>query len=91
MSAYTEAAMQAGFNDAKRRAAELSQKAKDAAERARQSAAAAAATTRPDYVAPPPSAVVPPEAAPATPLCPKCTAPVGANDLFCGVCGFKLK
>ena len=87
----TEAAMQAGFDDAKRRAAELSQKAKDAAERARQSAAAAAATTRPDYVAPPPSVGVPPVAPPTTPLCPKCTAPVGANDLFCGVCGFKLK
>jgi predicted amidophosphoribosyltransferase len=28
---------------------------------------------------------------PATTLCPKCTAPVGPDDLFCGVCGFKLK
>ncbi len=39
----TEAAMQAGFDDAKRRAAELSQKAKDAAERARAQARASAA------------------------------------------------
>jgi hypothetical protein len=94
----TEAAMQAGFDDAKRRAAELSQKAKDAAERARAqgraSAAAAqagstAAATPPAYSAAPPMAT--PPGVPATTLCPKCTAPVGADDLFCGVCGFKLK
>lgn len=94
----TEAAMQAGFDDAKRRAAELSQKAKDAAERARAQARAsaaaaqagtAAATTPPAYGAAP--SVTTPPAAPATALCPKCTAPVGASDLFCGVCGFKLK
>ena len=90
----TEAAMQAGFDDAKRRAAELSQKAKDAAERAREqarqsavgqaSAAAAAATAAPAYSAAPP-------ASPATTLCPKCSAPIGPDDLFCGVCGHKLK
>lgn len=94
----TEAAMQAGYDDAKRRAAELSQKAKDAAERARAqaraSAAAAqagstAAATPPAYSTAPPMAT--PPAVPATTLCPKCTAPVGADDLFCGVCGFKLK
>ncbi|MEQ1682530.1 MAG: zinc ribbon domain-containing protein [Burkholderiaceae bacterium] len=94
----TEAAMQAGFDDAKRRAAELSQKAKDAAERARAQARAsaaaaqagtAAATTPPAYSAAQPVAT--PPAVPATALCPKCTAPVGADDLFCGVCGFKLK
>ncbi len=94
----TEAAMQAGFDDAKRRAAELSQKAKDAAERAReqarQSAAAAqagaaAASAPPVYSAAP--GVSAPPAQPATLPCPKCTAPVGADDLFCGVCGFKLK
>lgn len=94
----TEAAMQAGFDDAKRRAAELSLKAKDAAERARAQARAsaaaaqagtAAATTPPAYSAAPP--VTTPPAVPATALCPKCTAPVGASDLFCGVCGLKLK
>ena len=98
----TEAAMQAGFDDAKRRAAELSQKAKDAAERARQSAAAtqpsaaaAATATAATKAAPPAYSPAPPvTAAPAsaaTTPCPQCTAPVGPDDLFCGVCGFKLK
>ena len=98
----TEAAMQAGFDDAKRRAAELSQKAKDAAERARQSAAAtqasaaaAATATAATKAAPPAYSPAPPVTAPpasaATTPCPKCTAPVGPDDLFCGVCGFKLK
>ena len=82
----TEAAMQAGFDDAKRRAAELSQKAKDAAERARAQARASAAAGQAGTAA----AATPP-AVPATTLCPKCSAPVGADDLFCGVCGFKLK
>ncbi|MEO8807099.1 MAG: zinc ribbon domain-containing protein [Burkholderiaceae bacterium] len=100
----TEAAMQAGFDDAKRRAAELSQKAKDAAERARENtrqssaaaqanaaaAAAASAAATPAYSPAPPVSAAPP-ASPATTLCPKCTAPVGPDDLFCGVCGFKLK
>ncbi len=94
----TEAAMQAGFDDAKRRANELSQKAKDAAERARAQARAsvAAAHTGTSAAAAPPAysaapAVSPPPAAPTTTPCPKCSAPVGADDLFCGVCGFKLK
>ena len=91
----TEAVMQAGFDDAKRRAAELSQKAKDAAERAREqarqsaSAASAAATAPPVYSPAPPVSAAP--ASSATTLCPKCTAPVGPDDLFCGVCGHKLK
>ena len=88
----TEAAMQAGFDDAKRRAAELSQKAKDAAERARAQSrtSAPAAQTGSTAAATPPAYSAAP-AAPATTLCPKCSAPVGADDLFCGVCGFKLK
>ena len=90
--AATEAAMQAGFDDAKRRAAELSQKAKDAAERARAQSrtSAPAAQTGSTAAATPPAYSAAP-AAPATTLCPKCSAPVGADDLFCGVCGFKLK
>lgn len=94
----TEAAMQAGFDDARRRAAELGQKAKDAAERARAQARASAASAQagtaaaanpPAYSAAPTGSPSP--AAPDATLCPKCTAPIGANDLFCGVCGFKLK
>ena len=90
--AATEAAMQAGFDDAKRRAAELSQKAKDAAERARAQSrtSAPAAQTGSTAAATPPAYSAAPDA-PATTLCPKCSAPVGADDLFCGVCGFKLK
>ena len=99
----TEAAMQAGFDDAKRRAAELSQKAKDAAERARQSAAAtqasaaaaatatAATKAAPPAYSPAPPVNAPPASAATTTPCPQCTAPVGPDDLFCGVCGFKLK
>ena len=99
----TEAAMQAGFDDAKRRAAELSQKAKDAAERARQSAAAtqasaaaaatatAATKAAPPAYSPAPPVNAPPASAATTTPCPQCTAAVGPDDLFCGVCGFKLK
>ena len=99
----TEAAMQAGFDDAKRRAAELSQKAKDAAERARQSAAATQASAAADATATSATKAAPPAYSPAPPVnappasaatttpCPQCTAPVGPDDLFCGVCGFKLK
>ena len=110
----TEAAMRSGFDDAKRRAAELSQKAKDAAERSREqgrqsaaaaqaSAAAAAAsataataataatTAAPPAYSPAPAVNAPPAAPTTTAPCPKCTAPIGPGDLFCGVCGFKLK
>ena len=93
----TEAAMKAGLDDAKRRAAELSQKAKDAAERAREQArqSAAAARASAAAMAAPTSSAAPttntPPASPATAPCPKCSSPVGADDLFCGVCGYKLK
>ena len=95
----TEVAMQAGFDEAKRRAAELSQKAKDAAERAREQArqsapsaqASAAAATAPPAYSAAPAVNPPPAASAALAPCPKCTAPVGPDDLFCGVCGFKLK
>jgi hypothetical protein len=78
----TEAALQAGFDDAKRRAAELSQKAKDAAERARKQARHSALAAQ---------ASAAPPVAPTTTPCPKCSAPIGPDDLFCGVCGHKLK
>jgi hypothetical protein len=42
----------------------------------------------PAYVAPP----VPPEPAlPAASTCPQCLSPVTAEDVFCGVCGYRLK
>ncbi len=58
-TAAAEAAMKSGFDDAKRRATELSQKAKEAAERARDQASAA--------IAPKPPTEVPPEYSPAAP------------------------
>lgn len=75
-------------------------------------AAAAGASVDPDIslpfddapAAPPaygvPPAYVPPPAQPAAPLappaaaattCPQCLSPVTAEDLFCGVCGYRLK
>lgn len=99
----TEAAMKAGLNETKRRAAELSQKAKEAAERAREqarqsSAAAQAGAATMNPAAPPPAAMAPPaySAAPSAAAavakpCPKCLAPTSGDDLFCGVCGTRLK
>jgi hypothetical protein len=136
----TEAALKARFDDAKRQAVDLGQKAKDAAERAReqarQSAASSAAATAaarasaakvdvPMYSSPPVSTptsppVQPPSAPYAAPpvaptrsalpsahdiasdmtiptfaatslTCPQCLSSVGRDDVFCGVCGHKLK
>ena len=45
----------------------------------------------PVYVPPP---VRPPVAAPAMPqptTCPQCLSPITADDVFCGVCGYRLK
>jgi hypothetical protein len=53
--------------------------------------------TIPPQAAPPaysPPPVVLPPAAPSLPVpttCPQCLSPVTADDLFCGVCGFRLK
>jgi len=46
----------------------------------------------PAYVPPPvqPAAAVAPPAAAAT-TCPQCLSPVTAEDVFCGVCGYRLK
>jgi hypothetical protein len=57
-----------------------------------------APATPPAYGVPP--AYVPPPARPAAPLappavvattCPQCLSPVTAEDVFCGVCGYRLK
>ena len=116
----TEAALKSGLDDARRRAAEMGQKARDAAERARDAAreataqatasvagataAPAAPATEPPPVAPPPTVVLPEPAPVATPTprpappgstksstCPQCLSAVGREDVFCGVCGHRLK
>ena len=87
----TQQALRQKLDEAKRRAADMSAKAKEAADRARESKRQ-----------PPPSAA--PTTVPAgldttmpamftTPLltCPKCSAAVTADDLFCESCGQRLK
>jgi hypothetical protein len=59
---------------------------------------AAAATPNPGYGAPP-AWKAPPEAAPPPPAppppaattCPQCLSPISPDDVFCGVCGYRLK
>ena len=79
--ASTERALSEGLDEARRRASEVSQMAKDAAERARKQARQRMAT---------------PASAATTPLapgsaCPSCHAAVAPDDAFCGACGHKLK
>lgn len=40
---------------------------------------------------PPPAAATPPVAAPAVSACPQCLSAVTPDDVFCGVCGFRLR
>jgi hypothetical protein len=48
--------------------------------------------TPPAYVPPPAQPPAPPPPPPAaTTTCPQCLSPVTADDLFCGVCGYRLK
>ena len=96
-SGAAESALKARLDDAKRQAADLGQKAKDAAEprtreRARQShriGATGASGKRRRHAT-----------ARRLPRCPQdghaparnaCSAPWATDDLFCGVCGHKLK
>jgi hypothetical protein len=98
-SSATERAMQERLDQAKRKAAEMGQQAKDAAERARaqaaqaaeqrRAAAAASAAAASPPAAAPPVASPPPAAMAST--CPQCRAAVGAQDQFCGECGFRLR
>lgn len=92
----TEAALAKGLADARRKSAEMAQKAKEAAERAReqarQHAAPATAPAAAPVTAPPVAAAAP--TAPMAPMamaCPKCRAAITADDLFCGACGHRLK
>ncbi len=60
-------------------------------------AAPAPHSTMPSYSAPPayvPPPAQPPVAAPAMPqptTCPQCLSPITGEDVFCGVCGYRLK
>ena len=115
----TEAALRATLDDAKRRAADLSQRARDAADRAREqarqsaeaaragaanaAAAASGAATAATARTPAPPAPQDVQAAssaralpasstiPAAATCPQCLSPTGSDDVFCGVCGHKLR
>ena len=121
-SGAAETELKARLDDAKRRAADLGQKAKGAADKTREQARSSLAPAQPGAAATAPpaptpaastsaSAHAPPafSAAPAarTPreppadstmpamakalACPQCLSAVGRNDMFCGVCGHKLK
>jgi hypothetical protein len=109
-----EATLTWHLDDAKRQAADLGQKARDTAARAREPARAAASATAPAAapIAPPRTRTPPPPAAPAPPraatpreaphdstmpsmkkalACPQCLSAITSDDVFCGVCGYKLK
>jgi len=101
-TAGAQRALVQGFDEAKRRAAEVAQKARDAAERAREQVRPPAAAVPPAApLAAAPVAAAPPAAAgtAATPIvttggklsCPMCHAAVTPDDLFCGICGQKLR
>lgn len=87
----TEQALTQGFDQARRHAADLSQRAKEAGERAREQARQRVAAAAP--VAAPAAGADPlaPAAIPVSTGCPSCHAAVTADDAFCGVCGYKLK
>lgn len=80
----TESAMMQRFDEARRKAADMGQRAKEVAERARVQAQAAANARSAEAVA----------TAPRAPMlaltCPKCQTAITTDDAFCGVCGHKL-
>lgn len=88
----SQAALDAGLEQARRKAKEAQERAKEAAERARQARpvpATVPATAATNEPAPAPAVVAP--TVPDTAGCPKCGTPVAADDLFCGSCGHKLQ
>jgi hypothetical protein len=89
----TEAALAQGLAEARRKTAEMGQKAKEAAERAREqarqyNAPAAAPAAAASISAAPPVVTQPTAMAMA---CPACRATITTDDLFCGACGHRLK
>lgn len=92
----TEAALRRGLDDAKRRSAELGERARAAATRERDPApqawTAAAPVPAPQATAPTDvSAFTPAAPVAMTIACPNCSAACTTDDLFCGVCGQRLQ
>jgi hypothetical protein len=86
----TQQALQQKIDEARKRAADMGQKAREAAERARDQG------RQPSVAAPVAAApVAAPLAAPVAPApvlsCPVCSAAVTPEDLFCQSCGHRLK
>lgn len=79
----TESAMMQRLDEARRKAAEMGQRAKEAAERARVQAQAAANARTTETVTAPRAPML-------APTCPQCHKAMIAADLFCGECGFKM-
>ncbi len=80
----TESAMMQRFDEARRKAADMGQRAKEAAERARVQAQTAANARSAEAVA------IAPRAPMLALTCPKCQTAITTDDAFCGVCGHKL-
>ena len=102
----TEAALQSGLADVRRKAAEMGSKAKQAAEQARAQASQAVerskAPTAEVVSATPAVASAPMREEPVRAvalerppevalICPACSAKVSSDDLFCGACGHRMK
>lgn len=82
----SQAALDAGLEQARRTAKAAQERAKEAAERARQARPVAAS---PEALTPAPAAA--PAEVTGQAGCPKCGNPVSADDVFCGSCGHKLQ
>ena len=80
----TESAMMQRLDEARRKAADMGQRAKEAAERARVQAQAAANARSAEIVTAPRAPML-------EPTCPQCHKAMTAADLFCGECGFKMR
>ena len=87
-STATEQALTEHIDTARRRAAELGEKAKEAGERAREQARRATAPAM--QVAHQQVASQQLPAAKLASVCPQCRKPVTDLDAFCGECGFKI-
>lgn len=79
----TESAMMQRLDEARRKAADMGQRAKEAAERARVQAQAAANARSAEAATAPRAPVL-------APTCPACHTAITTDDAFCGVCGHKL-